>query len=261
MRTTRYDIQLRKSVNLTWALTVREFKGQYRRSSLGPVWAVLQPLFYMVIFSILRGTFKVYTSDVPYVLFTFSAMVPWSFFSNAVLRCSSSVTSNAGIIKKIYTVKEIFPASKVICSLIDFLISLLILLILMVWFKVQFTINFLWVPVLLLILLVLTMGVGMGVAAIGTFKQDVVFALPVLLQFWMFATPIIYPLDGVHDRWRLLFFLNPLTGIIDGFRKVSIIGTAPELSQIGLSVLGTLLILSLTWPLYRYMSQFFADVL
>jgi len=247
--------------NLLWALVAREVKGRYRRSFLGPTWAIIQPLFYMVIFTILRGVFDISTGDVPFVLFTYSAMVPWTFFSNAVVRCSSSVTSNAGILKKMNMIREVFPAAGVLVSIFDLLISFLILLGLMTWFRVPFGLHFLWIPVLILFIGLFALGVGMGAAALGTFKRDIIFALPILLQLWMFTTPVMYSLQLVPDRWRFLFSLNPLNGLIDGFRRVTVMGLMPDLGQLSISIAGTALIWLVTWPLFRYLSQYFADVL
>lgn len=253
--------EYQRFVNLMWALVVREIKGRYRRSLLGPAWAVLQPLFYMVIFTFLRGVLKISSEGVPYVIFTYSALVPWTFFSNAVTRCGPSVYSNAGIVKKIAIAREIFPVSGVVTSLFDLFIASLILVGMMVWFKVPVGATLLWLPVLVLLAAMLALGLGFGVAALGTYRHDITFALPFLMQLWMLATPIMYPISQVPERWQLLYSLNPMVGIIEGFRQVLVKGMAPDPGLLTVSLLGIALVWFVAWPLFRYMSQYFADVL
>ena len=240
---------------------MRELKGRYRRSLLGPAWAIIQPLFYMVIFTFIRGVLDITSEGVPYVIFTYSALVPWTFFSNGVSRCGPSVSSNAGIVKKIAIAREVFPVAGLVVSLFDLLISSLILVGMMVWFRVLAGWSLLWLPVLVLLTALLALGVGLGVAALGTYKRDVTLALPFLMQLWLLATPIMYPLGNVPERWQFLYNLNPMVGIIEGFRRVVVKGMSPDLGLLGISLFGIALVWLVTWPLFRYMSQYFADVL
>jgi len=240
---------------------MRELKGRYRRSLLGPAWAIIQPLFYMVIFTFIRGVLNISSEGVPYVIFTYSALVPWTLFSNGVTRCGPSVSSNAGILKKIAIAREVFPVADVVVSLVDFLISSLILVGMMIWFRVPVGWSLLWLPVLVLLTALLTLGVGMAVAALGTYRHDIIFALPFLMQFWLLATPIMYPLGNVPERWKFLYSLNPMVGIIEGFRQAMVKGMAPDLGLLAVSLLGIVVLWLVAWPLFRYMSQYFADVL
>ncbi len=253
--------ELQRFFTLMWALVMRELKGRYRRSLLGPAWAIIQPLFYMVIFTFLRGVLDISSEGVPYVIFTYSALVPWTFFSNAVTRCGPSISSNAGLLKKIAISREVFPLSGVVTSLVDFFISSLILIGMMIWFKVPVGVSLLWLPVLVLLTGLLALGVGFGVAAVGTYKHDIIFAVPFFMQFWLLATPIMYPLGKVPERWQSLYILNPMVGLIEGFRATIIRGTAPDLGLLLVSLLGIALVWLVAWPLFRYMSQYFADVL
>jgi lipopolysaccharide transport system permease protein len=256
-----HGAELRRFFNLLWALVMRELKGRYRRSLLGPAWAILQPLFYMVIFTFLRGVLDISSEGVPYVIFTYSALVPWTFFSNSVIRCGPSISSNAGILKKIAISHEIFPLAGMVTSLVDFFISSLILVGMMIWFRVPIGICMLWLPVLVLMTGLLALGVGFGVAAVGTYKHDILFAMPLLMQFWLLATPIMYPIGRVPERWQFLYSLNPMVGIIEGFRRTIVKGMGPDLGLLLISLVSVVVLWAVAWPLFRYMSQYFADVL
>jgi lipopolysaccharide transport system permease protein len=247
-------------VNLLWALVVREIKGRYRRSLLGPFWAILQPLMYMVVFTFIQRMLHISSDGAPYVIFSYTALVPWTFFSNAVTRCGPSITGNAGIIRKMEIAREVFPLAGVLTSLVDFLLSGLVLLGMMLVLGLPFGVGLVWLPVMVVITATLAMGVGLGVAALGTYRHDVIFAIPFVLQLWLLASPIMYPLGTVPEGWRSLYQLNPMVGIIDGFRNVVLQGVAPDPVLITVSALGTAVVWLLAWPLFRYTSQYFADV-
>lgn len=253
--------EIKKFFNLLQALVIREIKGQYRRSFLGPAWALLQPLFYMVIFTFIRGVLKISSEGIPYVLFTYSALVPWTFFSNAVTRCGPSVLQNAGIVKKMALPRVVFPTASVITSLFDLLMSGIILIGMMFWFHVPIGWFLLWLPVLVFLTALLALGVGIFIAAAGTYKRDIIFATPFLMQFWLLATPIMYPLSSVPAHWQKIYMLNPMAGLIEGFRGVLIKGSAPDLNLLAVSIIGIGVIWIIAWPLFRVMSQYFADVL
>lgn len=252
---------LRRFFNLLGALVIREIKGQYRRSFLGPVWALLQPLFYMVIFTFIRGVLKISSEGIPYVLFTYSALVPWTFFSNAITRCGPSVMQNAGIVKKMDLPRLVFPTAAVSTSLFDLLMSGIILIGMMFWFHVPITWTILWLPLLIFLIALLALGIGILIAAVGTYKRDIVFATPFLMQFWLLATPIMYPLSNVPERWQKIYMLNPMVGLIEGFRGILVKGSSPDLSHLCMSVIIIGIIWVIAWPLFRVMSQYFADVL
>jgi len=261
IRPTDPAVEMRRFFNLLWALVMREWKGRYRRSLLGPAWAFLQPLFYMVIFAFLRGVLDISSEGVPYVIFTYSALVPWTFFSNAVTRCGPSVASNAAVLKKMAISREVFPLAGVVTSFIDFVISSVVLVGMMIWFRVPVGASLLWAPLLVLLTAFLAFGVGLAAAAVATYKHDIIFAMPFLLQFWLLATPIMYPLGRVPGRWVFLYKLNPMVGIIEGFRTTIIKGTAPDLGLLIISLASGVAVWVVAWPLYRYVSQYFADVL
>jgi len=233
-----------RAVNLVQALVVREFKGRYRRSVLGPAWAIIQPLAYLITFTLVGHILNIASEGTPYVIFTYSALVPWTFFSTAVSRCGPSIYFKGALIRKIALPREVFPIAEVVGSLVEFLIAALILVALMAWFRTPVSWTLVWFPVLLLLTILLATGVGFAVAALGTYQFDTVFALPFLMQFWMFATPVMYPLHSVPAAWRGWYAVNPMVGIVDGFRAVLVF-----------------LVWLIAWPLFRFTSQYFADVL
>lgn len=247
-------------LNLLWALVYRNLASRYRRSILGPAWALIQPLMYMVVFSLLRGVTDVSSEGLPYPIFTFSALVPWTYFSNAVVTSAPSVLSNTSLVKKIAIPREVFPLSAVVTSLFDLAMSGLVLAGMMLFYGIPVGWALLWLPALVALTTLLAFGVGMFLAAFGTFKRDLVMVAPFLMQFWLFASPIIYPLDDVPEKWRALYMLNPVVGLIEGYRSVLLRAAAPPLEPLAWSLLVTLAILAVTWPLFRWISQYFADV-
>jgi lipopolysaccharide transport system permease protein len=254
-----YDLS--KFFNLLWAIVTREIKGQYRRSLLGPSWALLQPLFYMVIFTFIRGVLNISSEGIPYVLFTYCALVPWTFFSNAVARCGPSVLLNAGIVKKMALPRIVFPTAAVVTSLFDLLMSGIILIGMIFWFHIPVGWSLIWLPAMVLLMALLALGVGMVIAAFGTFKRDIIFATPFVMQFWLLATPIMYPLSSVPARWQTIYMANPMVGLIEGFRNALIKGSSPDLGLLTMSLIGIGVIWAIAWPLFRAMAQYFADVL
>jgi lipopolysaccharide transport system permease protein len=255
---------------LLWALVVREFKGRYRRSMLGPAWAVIQPLFMMVIFGFMRRLIRnpggsASASQVSDVLDLFCVTVPWAFLTNAVVRCGPSVYSNGRILKKIAMPREVFPVAAVAVSLIDLAIASIILAGMMIWYGQAVGWALLWVPVLVLLTTLLAMGIGLAIAAVGTYKRDIIFGVPFLMQFWMLASPILFRLEVFQEKlsagWYAVYTFNPTTGIIDGFRRVLVENSSPDLLLLGKSALGVAVVWAIAWPLFRYMSQYFADVL
>jgi lipopolysaccharide transport system permease protein len=261
IRTAQGSGELQRFMNLLWALVTREFKGRYRRTLLGPAWAIILPLFYMVVFTFMRGVLNISSDGIPYPIFTFSALVPWMLFANGVTRCAPSIVSNAGIVKKMAVAREVFPAAGVVAALVEFGISATILAGMMLWFRVPIGWSLLWVPALVLLTALLALGLGLGVAALATYKRDLTFALPFILQFWLLATPAMYPLSRVPEGWRFVYSLNPMVGLIEGFRTVLIRGQTPDLGLLMLSTLGIVVVWLVAWPLFRYASQYFADVL
>ncbi len=248
-------------VNILWALAYRDIASRYRRSLLGLLWAVLQPLLLMVVFTFLRAVVDIPSDGIPYVIFSYAALVPWTFFANAVNRAGSSILANAPLIKKSPVSREIFPLAALATALFDFCMSGIVLAGMMFYFRVQVGASLLWLPVLVALTCALAFGIGMFIAALGCFRQDFIFAASFGLQLWLYATPVIYPVSSVPQSWQWSYRLNPMVGIIEGFRNVLIKNMPPDTTLLSLSLLVTVCVLVLVWPIFRKCATYFADVL
>jgi len=215
----------------------------------------------MVVFTFLKGVIDIPSEGIPYVIFSYAALVPWTFFSNAINRCGPTILNNGNLIKKINMPREVFLLTAITTSFFDFVMSGLVLAGMMIFYVVPVGICLLWLPVLLLITSVLAFAIGMGVASIGCFKRDIIIASPFLLQLWFFVSPVIYPLSTIPAKWSALYKLNPMVGIIEGFRNVLIKGEGPNVEYLSYSLIITIMLLLICWPLFKWLSQYFADVL
>ena len=243
------------------AIVERDLKARYRRSLLGPSWAILQPIILMIVFTIIRGFLTIPSDGLNYALFTYVALVPWQLLSSGVSRAGPSIVANRAVIKKTAMPREVFPLAAIITALFDMLISGTVLAGMMVFFRVEVGSALMWIPVLIILASLLALAAGFFIAALGTFKSDFLIAIPFLMQVWLYATPIIYPLSVVPEALRPYYILNPAVGIIEGFRDVLLKAQDPDLGLLGVSALVTLIGLSIAWPLFRKLSQYFADIL
>jgi lipopolysaccharide transport system permease protein len=248
-------------ITLLHALVVRDITSRYRRSALGVWWAFLQPLILMLLFNMLRGFVNIPSDGVPYILFSYTGLVPWTFFTNAVSACGPSITSNAEVIKKIALPREVFPLSAVSATLFDFFMSAILLGLLMAWYKIPVGPSLVWLPLLIALMICISFAVGILIAGLGTFRQDFIFATPFLTQAWLFVTPVIYPLSTVPEAARTWYMLNPMVGVVEGFRNVLLKGMAPPTDALAISCVVTAILLSISWPVFRRLSGYFADVL
>lgn len=253
-RLSRFGTQL-------WALVRRDLAGRYRRAALGPLWAVLQPLTLMALFTVVHDVIALPSEGLPYALFSYAALVPWQFLSGAVQRCASSLLYNVTVLKKAALRREVFPLAAVAVALADAGASALILAAMMGFYRVRVGLALLWLPLLVLLAAVLALAVGMALAALGAFVRDLTIATPFLVQVWMYLSPVLYPLSAVPERWRTLYALNPAVGLIEGFRAVLLRAQPPDPGTLALSALLTLAALALSWPLFRALSGHVADVL
>ncbi len=204
---------------LLYFLVWRDVKVRYKQTALGVAWVVMQPLFTTLIFTLFFGILAGVPSEgVPYPVFAFAGLLPWTFFSNAVAQSSNSLVGSANLITKVYFPRLMIPCAAVGAGLVDFLISFAVLLALMIYYGVPFTPGILLLLPLTLLVTLLALGIGMWLSALNVKYRDVRHATPFVLQMWMFASPVIYPPTLVPARWRWLLVLNPMTGIIDGFR-------------------------------------------
>ncbi|MBV8589535.1 MAG: ABC transporter permease, partial [Acetobacteraceae bacterium] len=204
---------------LLYFLVWRELKIRYKQAVFGVGWAIFQPVLALIIFVAIFGYFaRLPSNGTPYPLFVFTAVLPWTYFAEAVRRSGAGLVGDAELIRKIYFPRLVIPLAMVLAPVIDFLISSLILLILLAWYGVMPTIYVVSVPVFLLISVMLALSVGLWLGPLNVRFRDIMHTLPFLIQIWMYASPIVYPLNMVPERWRLLYSLNPMVGVIEGLR-------------------------------------------
>ena len=247
---------------LIFFMTWRDLKVRYKQTLLGASWAVLKPFLNMVVFTIFFGGLaKVPSEGVPYPIFSFAALLPWELFSNALSISSRSLVQNRHMITKIYFPRVILPLSSTLSGVVDFLIAFVILLAMMAFYRIQPTLNMLTLPLFLLLAIVAALGVGLWLSALNVLYRDIGYITPFLTQFWLFITPIVYPTSMIPEQWRVLYALNPMTGVVEGFRW-AILGTqqgAPGLTlYISIAVSVVLLISGMYY--FKRMERHFSDL-
>jgi lipopolysaccharide transport system permease protein len=204
---------------LLYFLVWRDIKVRYKQTALGAAWAILQPFMTMVVFSLFFGMLAKMPSDgVPYPLFAYAALVPWTFFAYGLSQSADSLVASANLIKKIYFPRLIIPIASVLSGGVDFAIAFAVLIGLMLFYGIVPTINIIWLPFLLLLGLVTALGVGLWLSALNVQYRDVRYTTPFLTQLWLFATPIAYPSSLLPESWKLIYAMNPMVGVVEGFR-------------------------------------------
>jgi lipopolysaccharide transport system permease protein len=246
---------------LLYFLTWRDVKVRYKQTVLGAAWAIIQPVFTMVVFSLFFGKLaRMPSDDIPYPIFSYAALVPWTFFANGLSQSSSSLVGSANLIKKVYFPRLVVPISAVISGGVDFALAFVVLLGMMLFYGIVPTAAVVWLPILLLLALVTALGVGLWLTAMNVQFRDVRYTVPFLIQAWMFATPIAYPSSLLDEPWRTLYGINPMAGVIEGFRW-ALLGTdtAPgPIILVSALVAAGLLISGAFY--FRRMEKTFADV-
>jgi lipopolysaccharide transport system permease protein len=246
---------------LLYFLTWRDVKLRYKQTALGAAWAIIQPLFTMLLFTLFFGRLARIQPDggVPYPLFAYAGLLPWTFFANALTNSGNSLVGNSNLITKVYFPRVIIPAAAVLAGLLDLLIAFLLLVPMLVYYRIALSWSLLWLPLFILLATGLALGVGMWFAALNVKYRDIRYALPFLVQLWLFASPVIYPSSIMPERWRWLLALNPMTGIIEGFRA-SLFGGKLDAAATLTSAALTIGILIVSLFAFQYAEDSFADV-
>lgn len=246
---------------LFYFLVWREVKIRYKQTVLGGTWAIIQPFFTMIVFTLFFGRLAKMPSDgIPYPIFSYSALLPWIYFSVALANAGNSLISNANLITKVYFPRATIPASAVLSGLVDFGIASVVLLGLMGYYRVQPSWELLLWPVLIAPLVLLAIGVGMILAALNVRYRDIRYAIPFCIQLWLFVTPIIYPTSIIPERFRILSAFNPLSGIIEAFRASLLPSRYIDWPLLGISAFMTLFIFALGTIYFRKTERTFADI-
>jgi lipopolysaccharide transport system permease protein len=246
---------------LLYFLTWREIKVRYKQTLLGFAWAIIQPLFMMIVFTLFFGTLaKVPSEGIPYPLFNYAALLPWTLFSEGVSRSSNSLVQNTSLVQKVYFPRLLMPLSGILSPVVDFAIAFVILIGMMLYFGYIPTIVTFWVLAFLILTLITALGVGLWLSAINVKYRDVRYVIPFLIQLWLFASPVVYSSSLLPERFQIIYGINPMSGVIEGFRW-ALLGTTPPSYLIAVSVAITIAVLVTGAFYFRYHEKNFADVI
>jgi lipopolysaccharide transport system permease protein len=253
--------ELWKYRELLYFLVWRDIKVRYKQTALGAAWAIIQPVLTMVVFSLFFGKLAKMPSDgVPYPVFSFAALVPWTLFANGLGQSANSLVGSANLIQKVYFPRLAIPIASVLSGLVDFGIAFIVLLLIMLYYGIVPTVNVVWLPFFMLLALVTSLGVGLWFSALNVQFRDVRYVIPFMTQFWLFATPIAYPSSLLAEPWRTLYGLNPMVGVVEGFRWALLATDTAPGPIIAASSAAALAILVGGAFYFRRMEKTFADI-
>jgi lipopolysaccharide transport system permease protein len=246
---------------LVYFLIWRDIKVRYKQTALGAAWAIIQPVMTMVVFSLFFGKLgKIPSDGVPYPIFAYAALVPWTFFANGLAQSSNSLVGSSNLITKVYFPRLAIPMGTVLSGLLDFMLAFVVLLGMMLWYGITPTVNLLFLPLFLLLAVITSLGVGLWLSALNVEYRDVRYVVPFLTQFWMLATPIAYPSSLLPEPWRTIYGLNPMVGVVEGFRWALLGARMAPGPVISASSLAAVVILASGAFYFRRMERTFADV-
>lgn len=246
---------------LFYFLTLRDIKVRYKQTVLGFAWAIIQPFFMMIVFTLFFGNLaKVPSEEIPYPLFNYAALLPWLLFAEGITRSSNSLIQDANLVQKVYFPRLIMPLSSILSPLADFGIAFTILVGMMFYYGYPPTVKILWLPAFIILALLTALGVGLWLSAINVKYRDVRYVIPFLVQLWLFASPVVYSSRLLPERFQIIYGLNPMAGVIEGFRW-ALLGTEPPGSLIAISVVIVVVILVSGAFYFRSSEKTFADVI
>lgn len=254
--------ELWKYRDLFYTLTVHRIKVRYKQSVLGLAWAILQPLSLMLIYTVIFSLIaKISSENVPYAVFAYAALLPWTFFSGALTNATQGLVSHSQLVTKVYFAREILPLTYVSASLFDFAVASTFLVVLFVYYGVRLTIYALYAIPILILLTALATAFSLFTSSMQVRFRDIGVAMPLLLQLWMFATPVVYPLNAVPTRFRAIYTLNPLVGVIENFRRVVLQGVEPDFYSLATSAVAVAILLPLAYLYFKSVEATMADVI
>jgi lipopolysaccharide transport system permease protein len=248
--------------DLLYFLTWRDIKVRYKQTALGAAWAILQPVLTMIIFSVIFGGLAKLPSDgIPYPIFTYTALLPWQLFAFALNSASNSLVGSQNLISKVYFPRLIIPFSSVLAGVADFCVAFIVLLGMMAYYGVNFSIYMLLLPFFLLLALTSAMAVGLWLSALNVRYRDIRYVVPFLTQFWMYATPIAYSSTLIPEKWRWLYSLNPMAGVVEGFRWALLGKSGLDIFSLSISVIVVIILLVSGLYYFKRMETSFADII
>lgn len=253
--------EISKYRDLFYFLVIRDIKVKYKQTVLGGLWAIIRPFFMMVVFTLFFGKLAKIPSDgIPYPIFSYTAMVAWTYFATSIADSANSLVGEANLISKVYFPRIIVPLSPVLAGLLDFCIAFIVLIGMMVYYNIYPNIMIIFLPVLVLLMVLTASGVGMFLAALNAKYRDIRYTIPFVIQLWMFVSPVVYPASMVPVKYQFLYALNPMVGVIEGFRAV-LLGTVAFPTQlIMISALVSVVLFAFGLLYFKQMERYFADV-
>ncbi len=247
---------------LLWMWCLRDVRVRYKQSFLGVLWAILQPLALMVMFTVIFSYLApVPSGGIPYPLFSYTGVLPWSLFAAMIVAGVPSLAANITLVTKVKMPREIIPVGVALANLADFGVASILFVGMFLFYQITLSWTVLWVIPLLVIQTVLALGVVLLGAALNVIYRDIRFIVPLAMQLWMYASPIIYPVDLVPEQWRLLYFLNPMAATIDGYRRVLLLGVAPDHTALAFALAVSALLFVLGLGVFRKLEPTFADII
>lgn len=246
--------------DLLLALLHKEAAVRYKQSVVGPLWVLLQPIILTALFVMIQTVANIDSGGAPYPVVAYAAVLPWTFFATSMTNATGSIVGNAAIIRKVSCPRAVFPLAAVLVCLVDFLIGLPFLFFLLFHYGLGLSWHVIWLPLLVILQLLLVYGLTLLTSSVSAYRRDLLIGMPYLLQFWMFASPVMYRSESVPGEWRFLFDLNPLAGFIDAYRGVLIHGTPPSPSSLGTIVAATAGALVVGTLVFGRLQARFADV-
>jgi lipopolysaccharide transport system permease protein len=255
-------VKLAQYRDLLYTLSVHRVKVRYKQSVLGVAWAVLQPLSLMLIYTLIFSYIARMPSDgVPYAVFAYAALLPWTYFSTALVNSTNGLVSHADLVTKVYFPREILPLTYVIAALFDFLVASIVFAGLLIYYNVQLTWTALYSFPIILVLTLFATAMSLLFSATQVRFRDIGVAMPLLMQLWMFASPVVYPLSAVPQWLRPFYMLNPMAGIIESFRRVMLHGDSPDFTSLGVAFVASLVLLCVSYVYFKRVEATIADVI
>jgi lipopolysaccharide transport system permease protein len=266
--TTTKDISLSAQLKELWqfrelitTFVWRDLKTRYRQTSLGIMWTIIQPLFMTIVFTVIFSKFlKVSTNGIPYPVFSYLALATWTFISRSIASGPTNIIANYGIFAKVYFPREVIPLSSIISALIDFFVASLVYLLLLAIYGVSLSWHLIFLPVILLAQIMLAIALTLFSAGTTVIFRDLQFAYPFFIQLLMYGSPIIYSVRNLQEKYKLLFYFNPITGIVEGYRSIFLYHEVPNFIYLGISIGFSLIFLPLSYWLFKRIERYLADV-
>lgn len=242
----------------------REIKARYKQSILGYFWVILNPFFQMLVMSFVFSTIMriptYASSNIPYMIFLYTALLPWTLFSNAVNGAANSLVGNSALLTKVYFPRIIFPLANLVAKIVDYFFASIVLVVFMLIFHIPVTLNLLWFIPIFLIQQIFTLGLSLFVAATNLFYRDIQYLLGLIMMLWMYLTPVIYPVELIPERYRVVFQLNPMSVLVNAYRQTILAGGMPNLLSLSLAFLVSLVTLYISYLFFKRLERTFADV-